>query len=113
MNTNLDLGFEKIAYGNGRFVTYGRALWDGVSPLSFAYSDDGINWTRINGPKSIKGGEFPFIAGIVFANGVFVTATTDTIAAWSTDGINWTQVDTGLPDYSIHSIVYGEPPAAP
>lgn len=65
-----------VAYGNGRFVAISS---DGYS----SYSTDGDTWSDEH-----YTGSYYAAKNIVFANGVFVTAFSDT--SYSADGENWT-----------------------
>ena len=71
-------GWEKVTYGNGKFVTVndkGKA----------AYSTDGISWTEVALPSSADWD------GVAYGNGKFVAvANRSNKAAYSTDGITWT-----------------------
>ena len=69
-------GWEKVTYGNGKFVTVndkGKA----------AYSTDGISWTEVALPSSANWD------GVAYGNGKFVAvANSSNKAAYSTDGIH-------------------------
>jgi len=112
-------GFQKIAFGNGKFVAGYRHI---------AASPDGINWTDRNrlfgagdpAMDALKGG---YVNAIAYGNGKFVTGNgavsgiSDSTIAYSLDGLTWTNVTTtafddidysGKPDKnSIEFIAYG------
>jgi len=72
-------GLTRVAYGNGRFVTFGFA-GDNV-----AVSADGIAWTT--SPIGIPASGFPDLLG--FGNGIFLATTTAGSVYTSTDGSAW------------------------
>ena len=74
----VSLSWQSITYGNGKFIAIAN------EGKLFAYSTDGINWTKGTLPisaswQSIAYGNDKFVAVIYNSN----------IFAYSTDGINW------------------------
>ena len=72
---------NKVCYGNGKFVAVAK------QSNVFAYSTDGITWTKGTMPStldwsSVCYGNDKFVAGAYNNSNVF---------AYSTDGINWTE----------------------
>ena len=72
-------GLSRVAYGNGRFVTFG------VAGDNVAVSTDGIAWTT--SPIGIPLSEFPDLLG--FGDGIFLATTTAGNVYTSIDGIAW------------------------
>ena len=75
---NVDL--VDVSFGDGRFVTVGRAFHEDFIYGISAASPDGINWQTANG-------QGPF-ESVVFGNGVFL-ATTGSQFAIGRDGLQW------------------------
>lgn len=74
-----------LAHGNGMYVTCG-------SSAGFAYSEDGINWTKATIPSEY---EKRYWTSMAFGNGMFVAVSLrqshpNVLFAYSPDGINWT-----------------------
>jgi hypothetical protein len=72
-------GLSRVAYGNGRFVTFGGA-GDNV-----AVSTDGIQWET--GGMGLSPTESPDLLG--FGNGIFLATTSAGNVYTSSDGIAW------------------------
>ena len=69
-----------VCYGNGKFVVIT------IASNVFAYSTDGITWTK--GTMPSKQGWY----SVCYGNGKFVAIAQDTnVFAYSTDGITWTK----------------------
>ncbi|MDR1802784.1 MAG: hypothetical protein LBQ94_04190 [Treponema sp.] len=83
-----DFAFQAIAYGGGRFVAGG---YDGF----MAYSDNGIDWTRVTDSPF---DEDYYITGIAYGGGRFIAVGFDgynhvySRIAYSADGQTWTRV---------------------
>ena len=106
--------WESVAYGNGKFVAV-----EGSESGEIAYSEDGINWTKV------VTGSYSYWTDVIFADGKFVavgynpmslsevstyaTGTLCDACMYSTDGISWSPVDS-LKDFGENwaSIVYGD-----
>jgi len=88
---------ESLAYGNGKFITGGRA---GNGIYEMAYSTDGITWTMITdaATRNQENTLITFCGGRFFASGWPGNIIT------STDGINWTTVHSNT---EINGITYG------
>lgn len=82
-------GWRGITYAGGKFVAVGS---DGA-----AYSTDGINWTRANGPSGT-------CRSIAYGAEKFIVTRPNGLAAYSTDGANWEDIN-GLSQAS--GITYG------
>lgn len=72
-------GWSSITYGNGKFVA--------VTTYMFAYSTNGINWTRVSIDNSYSW------SSVVYGNGKFVAVADwdSSVVMYSTDGINWNE----------------------
>ena len=80
-------GWDAIAYGNGAYVVIRGS---NAAPQNFAYSTDGLTWTK----GALPGGATGW-TDITYGNGKFVvvrTSASDQIFAYSTDGIVWSVV---------------------
>ena len=82
--------WRNVGYGNNKFVAIGQGVSSNVNTNAptnvFAYSTDGITWTK---------GTFPLskvYSDIEYCNNVFVVTCTGNNALYSYDGINWTSV---------------------
>jgi len=76
--------FQKVIYGDGRFVAIGQA----VGGSYIGYSDDGTNWTAV-----AKG--FPDLTSIAFGEGIYVAVGPFGTLLVSPDGANWSRTDLG------------------
>jgi len=90
--------YNKVAYGNGIFVY--------LFGTDVATSTDAITWTDNASTLPNQGGV------IAYGNGIFVvpnTAVGDAETAFnvSTDGVHWTAYSTGIPDFIVNSMTYG------
>ena len=94
-DTGFELQYSAICYGNGKFV----AIVKGSD--AFAYSSDGITWTKSTLPSS------NIWNSICYGNGKFVAIVNgSSVFAYSSDGITWTQ---GTMPSSLYwsSVCYG------
>jgi hypothetical protein len=88
-----------VTYGGGTFVV---AHWtDGA----ISYSDNGLNWTVLNGTQTTFGTNF--VKYIAYLNGRFWAVGQNGKIAISSDGANWTAVPQVVTDADIYSIAYG------
>ena len=93
--------WDSICYGNGKFVAV-----SGNGSNNFAYSTDGINWTK---------GTISSISrnwnSICYGNNKFIIVSNDTNGgkyfAYSTDGINWTKGTISSTIRKWKSVCYG------
>ena len=70
--------WESVCYGNGKFVAV-------FNSTGFAYSTDGITWTKGNLPTQIW-------YSVCYGNGKFIAVSQSSdVFVYSTDGITWTQ----------------------
>ena len=94
-------GLSRVAYGNGRFVTFG------VAGDNVAVSVDGIAWTT--SPIGIPASEFPDLLG--FGNGLFLATTSAGNVYTSADGATWLQrtqyIDLSTADISVTTVAAG------
>lgn len=90
-------GAWRVIYADGKFVAI-----DGSPSYGVSYSEDGINWTRVD----IVNSSIP-LSGIAYGNGKFVIVCRGTNTAfYSTDAITWTR--TTMPTSSSwSSVAYG------
>lgn len=105
----IEMGADTITYGNGKFVAIGDASND--YNVRGAYSEDGINWTRIEDIETIFNSTMDEVRGITYGGGKFIVFGlkgdyTRSIAAYSEDGINWTEIE-DLASGTIKSMTYG------
>ena len=95
--TNVDLNFEWVCYGNGKFVA--------IRPDACCYSNDGVEWHKA--PLSATK-----LSNITFGNGIFAIITTDAMVYYSTNLYDWECTDTGATSKSgsttaAKNIVFG------
>ena len=89
--------WKSICYGNGKYVATS-------SSNTFAYSEDGINWTETTNGLSIN----RQWNSICYGNGKYVAiASNSNIFAYSIDGITWVEVTEGSTNRGWRSICYG------
>ena len=93
----------KITYGNNLYVMTGYAGHYGV-----ATSTNGTTWTKHTTAFTNAGlTSSDYIYASIFANGLFIVASSNGKLITSTDGINWTQNITEFGTRSINGIDYG------
>ena len=85
-----------VCYGNGKYIV--------VLDYLFAYSTDGINWTKTSNGLS----DSPW-SSICYGKDKYVAvAPYSEIFVYSSDGINWTETSNGLSSRVWISICYGK-----
>ena len=91
--------WQSICYGNGKYVAISSYLSN-----TFAYSEDGINWTETTNGLSKRSWSF-----ICYGKDKYVAISynNSNTFAYSTDGISWTETTNGLSSRSWYSICYG------
>lgn len=95
---------EAVAYGNGKFVTFGYIAGNNGDRTGY-YSTDGINWNTMTLPYVPISKQY---TDITFGNGKFVAVTTEkSYCAYSTDGVNWKHIS--MPSsQSWYAATYGD-----
>jgi len=88
-----------VSFGNGRFVTVGRALHEDFYYGISAASSDGANWQTADGLG-------PF-ASVAFGNGVFL-ATAGSHFAICSDGLQWTHYYLGTTNAGTLAFAEGQ-----
>ena len=78
--TNVDLKFNYICYGNGKFVA--------IRSNACCYSNDGTEWC-------VSSLSATSLSRIAFGNGIFAIITTNARVYYSTNLYDWEYVDTG------------------
>lgn len=83
---DVNCNWTNLEYGNEIFVaTASNGDGDGLTPSPYImYSMDGVNWTAIKLPVSLR------CNWITYGADKFVVSAYGNISAFSTDGINWT-----------------------
>ncbi|HEY1772577.1 MAG TPA: hypothetical protein VGH91_05235 [Gammaproteobacteria bacterium] len=76
----LDINYEEMINGGGRFVAIGR---DPAGKPAIAESQDGLTWTGV-----FTGATSDTLTGIAYGNGTYI-AVGGTQSFLSSDGINW------------------------
>lgn len=94
---------EAVAYGNGKFVTFGYIAGNNGDRTGY-YSTDGINWNTTTLPYVPVSTQY---TDITFGNGKFVAMTRENYCCvYSNDGITWNNMKMSSEQH-WYAVTYG------